>query len=138
MKKLVLLSAFVASISMYGQDTLSVHPKMDAIKKLSLRHNVEVAKSGVRYSSKTYTEIYEAVTDSIVYKFGLEFTLDSTFVREVPMENCDRRVYDMMQLTTKNALKQKEQRKKDTINFLDNYSSSYEVWRLFMQYGLIK
>lgn len=138
MKKLVLFSAFVISIGMYGQDTLSVHPKIDPAKKFSLKHNVEVAKSGVRYSPKTYTELYEAVTDSIVYMFGLEFTLDSVFVREVPMDNCDRRVYDMMQLTTKNALKQKEQRKKDTINFLDNYSSSYEVWRLFMQYGLIK
>lgn len=138
MRKFILLTFMFVAAGMYGQDAMPAQPKVDSLSSIELKEGVSVSKSGTRYSKKTYTDIYEIVTDSIVYRFGLEFRYDSTLLRRVPMENCDRKVYDMMKVTTEKTILEQEKRRKETIEFFNRYRTSAEVWVLFKIYGLLK
>ena len=117
----------LASVMCYGKDKLLDKSKQD----IQLKEGVYVHRSGTRYSGKTYIEIYDVVTDSIVYGFGLEFKSDSTFIRRVLLESCDRKVYDMMNGVTERVLSEQEKRRKETIEFINSYRASYEVWLYF-------
>lgn len=138
MRKFILSALMLVSVGVYGQDDIPAQAKLDTRSGIELKDGVSIYKSGTRYSGKTYTEIYEAVTDSVVYRFGLEFKSDGTFVRRVPMENCDRKVYDMMHETTERVFAEQEERRKGTIEFLNRYRTSPEVWFLFKLYGILK
>lgn len=136
MRKFILLAVMFIAMNAHGQDTV----RMDT-SNLKLKEGVVINKSGIKYSrsGKTYTEIYDVVTDSIVYRFGLEFrSSDSTFVRKVCMENCNRKVYDMMSRTTQQMLDAQEEARKETVEFLNRYGASTEVWLMFKLYGILK
>lgn len=131
----------LVAVGVYGQDDIPAQAKLDKLSGIELKDGVAVSKSGVRYSysGKTYTEIYDVVTDSMVYRFGLEFrSADSSFVRRVPMDGCVRSVYDMMKQTTEQAFRTQEENRKATIEFLNRYRTSPEVWFLFKLYGILK
>lgn len=137
MRKIILIALVLVSVGVYGQDTIPAQPKLDSLSGITLKEGVSISKSGTRYSGKTYTEIYEVITDSIVYRFGMEFKSDSTFIRRVPMDGCDRKVYDMMNGTTERVLSEQEKRRKETIEFINRYRTSYEVWMYFKILGIL-
>lgn len=138
MRKFIFIAMVIISIGAYGQDALPAPSKPDPLSGFELNENVSISKSGVRYSGKTYTEIYDVVTDSVVYRFGMEFKYDSTFIKRVPMDSCDRKVYDMMNRTTEKVLSEQESNRKETIEFLNRYRTSYEVWLYFKLLGIIR
>lgn len=138
MRKFILLALMLVAVGVYGQDDIPAQAKLAALSGIELPDGVSISKSGTRYSRKTYTEIYDAVTDSIVYRFGLEFKYDGTFVGRVPMENCDRKVYDMMRETTERMIAEQEELRKGTIEFLNRCRTSPEVWLLFKLYEVLK
>lgn len=136
MRKFILLAIMFIAMNAYGQDTV----RMDT-SNLKLKEGVAISKSGIKYSrsGKTYTEIYDVVTDSIVYKFGLEFkSSDSTFVRKVCMDSCNRKVYDMMKRTTQQMVDSQEEARKETVEFLNRYRASTEIWLMFKLYDILK
>lgn len=137
MRRIILIALVLISMGVYGQDTIPAQTKFGHLSGIALKEGVYISKSGTRYSGKTYTEIYEVVTDSIVYRFGMEFKSDSTFIRRVPMESCDRKVYDMMNGITKRVLSEQEKRRKNTIEFINRYRTSYEVWLYFKVLGIL-
>lgn len=105
-----------------------------------LKEGVFVQKSGVRYSysGKTFTEIYSILTDSVVYRFGLEFkSSDSSFVRKVTLDSYDRKVYDMINRSSDTAINNQEKLSKETVEFLQrrNYR---DIWILFKTYEVLK
>ena len=94
-------------------------------------------RSDTRYSGRTYTEIYEVITDSVVNRFGLEFrSADSTFVRRVPMDGITRELYDRMNSDVTSTVASQERLRKETIEFLNRYRTSYEVWLYFKVLGI--
>ena len=138
MKKIIFVMALLVSVVCYGQDKVSDKPKQDTA---TLKEGVYVYRSGTRYSysGKTYTEIYEVITDSIVHRFGLEFrSADSTFVRKVPMEGTIRALYDRMKADTEFVLRNQEPMRKATIEFINRYRTSYEVWLHFKLLGILR
>lgn len=138
MRKFILSALILVSVGVYGQDDIPVQAKLDTRSGIEMKIPSFISKIGTRHSGKTYTEIYEVVTDSVVYRFGLEFKSDGAFVRRVPMENCDRKVYDMMHETTERVFAEQEELRKETIEFLNRYRTSPEVWFLFKVYGILK
>lgn len=133
MRKILTVVMLLASVICYGQDKLPDKPKQD----IPLKKGVYVHRSGTRYSSKTYTEIYDVVTDSVVNRFGLEFrSADSSFVRKVPMEGTTRRLYDQMKSDADLIVNNQERMRKETIEFINRYRTSYEVWLYFKVLGI--
>ena len=138
MRKFILAFLLLGALNVYGQDTIPAQPKIDRESGFELKDNVSIFKSGIIYGSKTYTDIYDVVTDSIVHRFGLEFKYDSTFVRRVPMQDVNRKLYDVMNTTTIKALSEQDSMQKETIDFLNRYKTSVEIWTLFKMYELLK
>lgn len=133
MRKILTVVMLLASVICYGQDKLPDKPKQD----ISLKEGVYVHRSGTRYSGKTYTEIYDVVMDSVVNRFGLEFrSADSSFVRKVPMEGTTRRLYDQMKSDADSIVNNQERMRKETIEFINRYRTSYEVWLYFKVLGI--
>lgn len=138
MKKIIFVMALLVSVVCYGQDKVLDKPQQDTV---ILKKGVYVHRSGTRYSysGKTYIEVYEVITDSIVHRFGLEFrSADSTFVRKVPMEGTTRALYDRMKSDTEFVLRNQEPMRKATIEFINRYRTSYEVWLHFKLLGILR
>lgn len=134
MRKILTVVVLLASVICYGQDKLPDKPKQD----IPLKEGVYVHRSGTRYSGKTYTEIYDVITDSVVNRFGLEFrSADSSFVRKVPMEGTTRRLYDQMKSDADSIVNNQERMRKETIEFINRYRTSYEVWLYFKVLGIL-
>ena len=133
MRKILTVVMLLVSVIGYGQDKLPDKPKQD----IPLKEGVYVHRSGTRYSSKTYTEIYDVITDSVVNRFGLEFRSDSTFLRRVPMDGTTRKLYDQMNSDTEFVLRNQERLRKETVEFLNRYRTSYEVWLYFKVLGIL-
>lgn len=124
MRAVVLAVALLAITLGYGQDKL---PKDTAIKE-----GVYLHRAGTCYSGKTYTEIYEVITDSVVNRFGVEFRYaDSVFVRRFPMEGITRELYDRMKSDADFVVKNQEQLREETIDIVNRFRTSYEVWFYF-------
>lgn len=127
MKKITVVM-LLASVMCYGKDKLPDKSKQD----IQLKEGVYVHRSGTRYSGKTYIEIYDVVTDSVVNRFGLEFrSADSSFVRKVPMEGITRRLYDQMKSDADSIVNNQERMRKETIDMINRYRTSPEVWLHF-------
>ena len=134
MRKILTVAMLLVSVICYGQDKLPDKPKQD----IPLKEGVYVHRSGTRYSGKTYTEIYDVVTDSVVNRFGLEFRFaDSSFVRKVPMEGTIRRLYDQMKSDADSIVNNQERMRKETIEFINRYRTFYEVWLYFKVLGIL-
>lgn len=137
MKKIPIVIMLLASVMCYGQDKLPDKPKQETPINVTLKEGAYVYKSGTRYSGRTYTEIYEVITDSIVHRFGMEFrSADSTFVRKVPMEGTTRELYDRMNSDVISTVASQERLRKETVEFLNRYRASYEVWLYFKVLGI--
>lgn len=134
MRKILTVVMLLVSVICYGQDKLPDKPKQE----IPLKEGVYVHRSGTRYSSKTYTEIYDVITDSVVNRFGLEFrSADSSFIRKVPMEGTTRRLYDQMKSDADSIVNNQERMRKETIEFINRYRTSYEVWLYFKVLGIL-
>lgn len=124
----------------YNGDTITINSLSDEKKDtIIIADGVNVHRSGTRYShsGRTYTEIYEVITDSIVHRFGLEFrSADSSFVRKVPMEGTTRKLYDQMKSDMEFVLRNQERMRKETIEFINRYRTSPEVWLYFKLLGI--
>lgn len=139
MKKIIFVMALLTSTVCYGQDKMPVKPKPETPISVTLKEGVYVHRSGTRYSGKTYMEIYDVITDSVVNRFGLEFrSADSAFVRKVSMEGTTRALYDRMKLDTEFVLHNQERMRKETIEFINGYRTSYEVWLYFRLLGILR
>lgn len=139
MKKIIFVMALLASTGCYGQDKMPSKPKPETPIDVTLKEGVYVHRSGTRYSGKTYTEIYDVITDSVVNRFGLEFrSADSAFVRKVPMEGTTRALYDQMKSDAEFVLRNQERMGKETIEFINRYRTSYEVWLYFKLLGILR
>lgn len=137
MKKIIFAMVLLASTVCYGQDKMPDKPKSET--PTTLKEGVYVHRSGIRYSGKTYTEIYDVITDSIVHRFGMEFrSADSTFVRKVPMEGTTRALYDRMKSDAEFVLRNQELMKKETIEFINSHRASYEVWLYFKVLNILE
>lgn len=133
MRKILTVVMLLVSVICYGQGKFSDKPKQE----IPLKEGVHVHRVGTRYSSKTYTEIYDVVTDSVVNRFGLEFrSTDSSFVGKVPMEGTTRRLYDRMKSDADSIANNQERMRKETIEFINRYRTSYEVWLYFKVLGI--
>lgn len=135
MKKIMIVMALLASAVCYGQDKLSDKIQQDTV---ALKEGVYVHRAGIRYSRKTYTEIYEVITDSVVNRFGLEFRSDSIFLRRVPMEGTTRKLYDRMKSDADFVDSNQERLRKETIEVINSYRTSYEVWAYFKLLGIFR
>ena len=129
MKRIVFVFIVMVSAVCYCQEPLGKSEQCDSTL---LNKEACIIKEGGYGTSSTYTEIYMVVTDSIVYRFGLKFrSSDSSFIKKVPMEPYSRRFYDQMQAANERAKRTQEQRRKETIEFINGYRSSPEVWLQF-------
>lgn len=134
MRKILTVVMLLVSVICYGQDKLPDKPKQE----IPFKEGVYVHRSGTYHSRKTYTEVYDVVTDSVVNRFGLEFrSADSSFVRKVPMEGTTRRLYDQMKSEADSIVNNQERMRKETIEFIDRYRTSYEVWLYFKVLGIL-
>lgn len=136
MKKISVVMALLVSVMCYGQDKLPNKPRQETPINVTLKEGTYVHKSGTRHSGRTYTEIYEVITDSVVNRFGLEFRSDSTFLRGVPMDGTTRKLYDQMNSDTEFVLRNQERLRKETVEFLNRYRTSYGVWFYFKVLGI--
>lgn len=133
MKGILFVAMILVSVVCHSQDKLPDKPKQDTVICNGYLH-----RSGTRYSGKTYTEIYDVITDSVVNRFGLEFrSADSSFIRKVPMEGTTRRLYDQMKSDTDSIVNNQERMRKETIEFINRYRTSYEVWLYFKVLGIL-
>lgn len=106
---------------------------------MEVKDGVQILKSGVQYSLRTFTEIYEVLTDSLVYRFGMEYRIsDSTFIRRRPMSGYSRKLYDEMQSETKRILEKQEEIREQTIEFINRNRASSEVWMYFQTLDILK
>lgn len=127
------------SLSAYPQNESPEKFKQDTT--LTLCEGVNVCRAGTQYprSGKTYVEIYEVLTDSLVMRFGMEFRIsDSTFIRKVPMSSVDRKFYDQLKAETESIIRNQESYRKKTIEFINSNRASYEVWSYFKLLGIIE
>ena len=138
MRKIVFVMALLVSTICYGQDKMPGKPKQETT---ILKEGVYVHRSGTRYShsGRTYMEIYDVITDSIVHRFGMEFrSVDSTFVRKVSMGGTTRALYDRMKSDMEFVLRNQERMQKETIEFINGYRTSHEVWSYFKLLGILR
>ena len=136
MRKLFIILAMIISVSVIGQDVMPQKAKQD--RKVSLKDDVSVHRAGTEYTKNTYTEVYEILTDSIVYRFGLVYSKDSTFIKREQRDGTIRKLYDQMKCIDAHVERSQEQRRKETEEFINSYRASYEVWYYFKLLGILK
>ena len=125
MKKIIFAMALLASFSCYGQSNKSV-------QDTALLKNVHYAGRQWSHTGKYYTEIYEVLTDTLVHRFGLRFlSADSSFVKKVPMDGINRRLYDQMKADMEYVSEHQEEMRKETIDMINRHRTSPEVWLYF-------
>lgn len=137
MRKIFILLAFTISVSLNGQDIFPERAKQE-FRKVELKEGVNVHHVGTEYTRNTYTEIYEILTDSIVYRFGLVYSKDSTFIKREQRDGTIRKLYDQMKYIDAYVERSQEQRRKETEEFVNSYRASYEVWSYFKLLGVLK
>lgn len=135
MRKVFVILALAISVAVSGQDIMPKKAKHDCIKD-ELKDSVHYA--GTEYTRNTYTDIYEILTDSIVYRFGLVYSKDSTFIKREQRDGINRKFYDEMQRDTQEMIANQERRKKETEEFINSYRASYEVWSYFKLLEILK
>lgn len=123
-----ILFMLVPLISM-GQDALPQKAKPDG--RITLKDGVNVHRAGTEYTKNTYTELYEILTDSVVYRFGMVYTKDSTFIKREQRDGTTRSFYDQMKRIDKYVEQRQERYRKETVEFLNSYRVSYEIWYYF-------
>ena len=127
--------ALAISVAVSGQDIMPKKAKHDCIKD-ELKDSVHYA--GTEYTRNTYTDIYEILTDSIVYRFGLVYYKDSTFIKREQRDGIARKFYDQMKRIDAYVERCQEQRRKETEEFVNSYRESYEVWSYFKLLEILK
>lgn len=137
MRKIFILLAFAISASLHGQDIFPERAKQEC-RKVELKEGVNVHHVGTEYTRNTYTKVYEILTDSIVYRFGLVYSKDSTFIKREQREGTVRKLYDQMKRIDAYVERSQEQRRKETEEFVNSYRASYEVWSYFKLLGVLK
>lgn len=131
MKKIIFTMALLASVACYGQGNKSV-------QDTALLKNVRYAGRQWSHTGKYYTEIYEMLTDTLVHRFGLKFlSADSSFVEKVPMNGINRRLYDQMKADMEYVSEHQEEMRKETIDMINRYRTSPEVWLHFKALELL-
>ena len=136
MRKLFITLAMVVSVSLMGQDVMPQKARQD--KKIVLKDDVNVHRAGTEYTKNTYTEIYEVLTDSMVYRFGMVYSKDSIFIKREQRDGINRKFYDQMQRDIQETIANQERHRKETEEFLNSYRASYEVWSYFKLLGILK
>ena len=137
MRKIFVILALVISVAVNGQDAMPKRAKQDC-RKVELKDGADVHRAGTEYTQNTYTEIYEILTDSIVYRFGLVYSKDSTFIKREQRDGTVRKLYDQMKRIDAYVERSQEQRRKETEEFINSYRASYEVWSYFKLLGILK
>lgn len=137
MRKILVILAFAVSVLANGQGITPKRAKQEC-RKIELKDGVDVHRVGTEYTRNTYTEIYEILTDSIVYRFGLVYSKDSTFIKREQRDGIIRKLYDQMKRIDAYVERNQEQRRKETEEFMDSYRASYEVWSYFRLLGVLK
>lgn len=137
MRKIFVMLALVISATLKGQNTIPKKAEQDC-RKVELKDGVNVLHAGTSYTRNTYTEIYEILTDSIVYRFGLVYSKDSTFIRREQREGTVRKLYDQMKRIDAYVERNQERHRKETEEFVNFHRASYEVWSYFKLLGILK
>ena len=137
MRKIFVMLALVISVTLKGQNTIPKRAKQNC-RKVELKDGVDVHHAGTEYTRNTYTEIYEILTDSIVYRFGLVYSNDSTFIKREQRDGTVRKLYNQMKRIDAYVERSQEQRRKETEEFVNFYRASYEVWSYFKLLGILK
>ena len=134
MRKLFIVMLLLVAVSCHAQDSLPRKAKPDS----PIGASVQYSGRTYSYSGKRYIDVYEVLTDSIVYRFGLEFrAADSSFVRKVSMDGTVRKLYDQMKANAEYVEKNQERMRKETIEHINRYRTSPEVWFYFKLYGIL-
>lgn len=137
MRKILVILAFAVSVLANGQDITPKRAEQEC-RKIELKDDVYVHHAGTEYTRNTYTEIYEILTDSIVYRFGLVYSKDSTFIKREQRDGIIRKLYDQMKYIDAYVERNQEKRRNETEEFIDSYRASYEVWSYFRLLGVLK
>lgn len=137
MRKIFVILALVISVAVNGQDAMPKRAKQEC-RKVELKDGVDVHHVGTEHTRNTYTEIYEILTDSIVYRFGLVYSKDSTFIKREQRDGTVRKLYDQMKRIDDYVERSQEQRRNETEEFINSYRASYEVWSYFKLLGILK
>ena len=122
MRKIFFMLALVISVAVNGQDTMPKRAKQDC-RKVEFKDGVDVHHVGTENTRNTYTEIYEILTDSIVYRFGLVYSKDSTFIKREQRDGTVRKLYDQMKRIDAYVERSQEQRRNETAEFVNSYKS---------------
>lgn len=126
----IIFTVLLATVNCFAQDSLPNRAKHDIVTP---KGDSYIHRAGTRYTRSTYTEVYEVLTDSIVYRFGLMFrSADSSFIKRVPLDGTVRTLYDRMQADTEFILKNQERLREETIKTLNRHRTSPKVWWQFM------
>lgn len=136
MRKLFIIILVGTSMLCLAQDKIPTKAKYDV--SVSIKDGVNIHRSGTEYHGDTYTEVYEVITDSIVHRFGMVFTKDSTFIKREQRDGIIRSFYDEMQHNDKWVMDNKDTWQKETEYFIKSYRESYEVWWYFKLLGILK
>lgn len=137
MRKIFVILVLAISVVVNAQDAMPKKAKQDC-RKVELKDCVNVHHVGTEHTQNTYTEIYEILTDSIVYRFGLVYSKDSTFIKREQRDGTVRKLYDQMKRIDAYVERSQEQRRKETEEFVNSYRASYEVWSYFKLLGILK
>ena len=137
MRKIFVILALTISVAVNGQDIPLKKAKQDC-RKIEFKDGVNIHHVGTEHTQNTYTEIYEILTDSIVYRFGLVYSKDSTFIKREQRDGTVRKLYDQMKRIDAYVERSQEQRRKETEEFVNFYRAYYEVWSYFKLLGILK
>ncbi len=84
------------------------------------------------------TEHWMAVTDSMVYRFELIYDTESEkLIRKVQKQGYTREFFDMMNRETEWILEHQEELRQQTIDAVNRWRSSPDVWLMFHIFNLI-
>lgn len=136
MRKLFITILVGMSTMCMAQDKIAAKAKHDV--RVSIKDEANIHRSGTEYHGDTYTEVYEVITDSVVHRFGMVFTNDSTFIKCEQRDGITRSLYDEMERLDKWVMKNKDSWQKETEDFIQSYRASYEVWCYFKLIGILK
>lgn len=136
MRKLFIILLVGVSAICIAQDSIPIKANHDV--KVSIKDGVNIHRSGTEYHGDTYTEVYEVITDSIVHRFGMVFSKDSTFIKRESRDGIIRSFYDEMQRNDKWVMENKDIWQEETEYFIKTYRASYEVWSYFKLLGILK
>ena len=137
MRKTILFLATLVMLSAHSQESEKETFK-NLVSMFAPTDTIVLQDSGVKRDNNTYMDVYRVFSDSAVVEFEMQYWYcDSTFLRGCISRKWSRREYDFIRRMSREAKRDLEKDRKETIEFLNRERASKQVWTLFKLYELL-